>query len=65
MVAGVRQATDLPVFAKLTPNVSNIARVAQAAAEGGADALTVINTLLGMAVDWRKRRPLLGNVMGA
>ena len=64
VVAGVRQATDLPVFAKLTPNVSNIAGVAQAAAEGGADALTVINTLLGMAVDWRKRRPLLGNVMG-
>ena len=64
VVSGVRQATDLPVFAKLTPNVSNIGGVAQAAAEGGADALTVINTLLGMAVDWRKCRPLLGNVMG-
>ena len=64
LVGHVRQACDLPVFAKLTPNVSNIASVAKAAAEGGADAICVINTLLGMAVDWRRRRPMLGNVMG-
>ena len=62
--AGVREATDLPLLAKLTPNVTDIVAIAQAADEGGADALTLINTLLGMAVDWRQQRPLLGNVMG-
>jgi dihydroorotate dehydrogenase (NAD+) catalytic subunit len=64
VVAGVRGVCDLPILAKLSPNVSNIAVIAQAAEEGGADAISVINTLLGMAVDWKKRRPLLGNVMG-
>ena len=57
-------ATDLPILAKLTPNVSQIVPVAQAAAEAGADGLTLINTLLGMAVDWKRQRPLLGNVVG-
>jgi len=55
---------DLPNFAKLTPNVTNVVPIARAAAEGGADAISLINTLLGMAVDWKRRRPLLGNVMG-
>jgi dihydroorotate dehydrogenase (NAD+) catalytic subunit len=64
VVAGVREATGLPVIAKLTPNVTDIAAVAQGAADGGADAVTLINTLQGMAVDWRRRRPLLGNVVG-
>ncbi len=64
VVAGVRQATATPVLAKLTPNVSDIAGIAQAAADGGADAVTLINTCQGMAVDWRRRRPLLGNVIG-
>jgi len=64
VVSRVRSATDLPVIAKLTPNVTRIAEIAQAAADGGADAISLVNTLLGMAVDWRKRRPLLGNVMG-
>jgi len=64
VVAGVRAATDTPVLAKLTPNVSDIAAIAQAAADGGADAVTLINTCQGMAVDWRLRRPLLGNVIG-
>ncbi len=64
VVQGVREVTDAPLLAKLTPNVTNISAIAQAAEEGGADALTLINTLLGMAVDWRRRRPLLGNVMG-
>ncbi|MCA9150417.1 MAG: dihydroorotate dehydrogenase [Planctomycetales bacterium] len=64
VVAGARNATDLPILAKLTPNVSQIVPVAQAAAEAGADGLTLINTLLGMAVDWKRRRPLLGNVVG-
>jgi dihydroorotate dehydrogenase (NAD+) catalytic subunit len=44
--------------------VTDIVGIAQAAADGGADAISLINTCLGMAVDWRKRRPLLGNVMG-
>jgi dihydroorotate dehydrogenase (NAD+) catalytic subunit len=64
VVAGVRAATSLPVIAKLTPNVSDIAAVARGAAEGGADAVTLINTLQGIAVDWRRRKPLLGNVVG-
>lgn len=64
VVAGVRRAGSLPVVAKLTPNVTNIATIAQAAEAGGADAISLINTCLGMAVDWRRRRPLLGNVLG-
>jgi dihydroorotate dehydrogenase (NAD+) catalytic subunit len=64
VVTRVVQACDLPVIAKLTPNVSSIADVAQAAAEGGCDAISLINTVLGMAIDWRRRRPLLGNGLG-
>jgi dihydroorotate dehydrogenase (NAD+) catalytic subunit len=44
--------------------VTNIADIGEAAADAGADAISLINTLLGMAIDWRRRRPLLGNVMG-
>jgi dihydroorotate dehydrogenase (NAD+) catalytic subunit len=64
VVAGVRGACALPVVAKLTPNVTDITAIAKAAAEGGADAISLINTCLGLAVDWRRRRPLLGNVLG-
>jgi dihydroorotate dehydrogenase (NAD+) catalytic subunit len=64
LVAGVRHACDLPVIAKLTPNVTSIVEIAQAASDGGADAISLINTLLGMAIDWRRRVPLLGNVVG-
>lgn len=64
LVADCRQATSLPIIAKLTPNVTRIATIARAAAEGGADAISLINTVLGIAIDWRKRRPMLGNVMG-
>lgn len=64
VVRGVREACRLPVIAKLTPNVTRIAEIAVAAEAGGADAISVINTCLGMAVDWRRRRPILGNVMG-
>jgi dihydroorotate dehydrogenase (NAD+) catalytic subunit len=64
LVAAVRRATSLPILAKLTPNVTSVVTIARAAAEGGADALSLINTCLGMAVDWRRRRPRLGNVMG-
>ncbi len=53
-----------PIIAKLTPNVTDIAQIARAAEAGGADAISLINTCLGMAIDWRRRRPLLGNVMG-
>lgn len=63
-VAGVRKVSSLPILAKLTPNVTDIRVIARAATEAGADALSVINTCLGMAIDWRRRRPMLGNVMG-
>ena len=64
LVAAVRAACDLPLLAKLTPNVTSIRDIAQAAQAGGADAVSLINTLLGMAINWRTRRPMLGNVMG-
>lgn len=64
VVAGCRAACELPILAKLTPNVTDIAAIARAAERGGADAISLINTCLGMAVDWRRRRPLLGNVVG-
>ncbi len=64
LVTAVRSVTKSPILAKLTPNVTRIADIAVAAAEAGADAISLINTVLGMAVDWKKRRPLLGNVMG-
>ena len=64
LVSAVRNACSLPLLAKLTPNVTDIRVMALAAAENGADALCLINTLLGMAIDWRRRRPLLGNVVG-
>jgi len=64
LVSDCRSATSLPIIAKLTPNVTSIATIAKAAEEGGADAISLINTVLGMAIDWRKRRPMLGNVVG-
>jgi dihydroorotate dehydrogenase (NAD+) catalytic subunit len=64
VVSGCREACSLPILAKLTPNVTDIASIARAAEEGGADAISAVNTCLGMAVDWRGRRPLLGNVVG-
>jgi dihydroorotate dehydrogenase (NAD+) catalytic subunit len=64
VVSEVRAACDLPVIAKLTPNVTRVVDIAGAATEAGADAVTLINTLQGMAVDWRKRKPILGNVLG-
>jgi len=64
VVAGVRRSCGLPILAKLTPNVADIASIAKAAEAGGADAISLINTCLGMAVDWRRRRPILGNAVG-
>ncbi len=60
----VRAATALPVIVKLTPNTNDIVKVAIAVAEAGADAVSLINTLKGMAIDISRRRPLLGNVTG-
>ena len=64
LVADCRAACRLPIIAKLTPNVTSVADVARAAEAGGADAISLINTCQGMAVDWRQRRPTLGNVIG-
>jgi dihydroorotate dehydrogenase (NAD+) catalytic subunit len=64
VVSGVRKACSFPVLAKLTPNVTDIREIARAAEAGGADALSLVNTCLGMAVHWRRRRPVLGNVLG-
>ncbi len=64
VVRGVREVCPLPLIAKLTPNVTDIVPIAQAAAEAGADAVSLVNTFVGMAVDWRRRRPVLGNVTG-
>jgi dihydroorotate dehydrogenase (NAD+) catalytic subunit len=60
----VRRATRKPLWVKLSPNVGDVAAVARAAQEGGADAVSLINTIVGMAVDHRTRRPLLSNVTG-
>jgi dihydroorotate dehydrogenase (NAD+) catalytic subunit len=55
---------ELPLIAKLTPNVTDIAVIARAAADGGADAVSAVNTFVGMAVDWRRQKPILGNITG-
>ena len=64
VVSAVRRATSKPVIAKLTPHASDVAKVAEAVREAGADAVSLINTLVGMAVDVETRRPKLGNVTG-
>jgi dihydroorotate dehydrogenase (NAD+) catalytic subunit len=64
VVRAARAATHRPLWVKLSPNVSDIAEVGRIAAEAGADALCVANTYLGMAVDLRRRRPVLSNVTG-
>ncbi|MCR5528066.1 MAG: dihydroorotate dehydrogenase [Saccharofermentans sp.] len=64
IVSALRERTDLPLWIKLTPNVTDIKTMALAAQEGGADAVVLINTLLGMAVDIRTRRPVLRNNTG-
>ena len=64
VVKGVRAACGLPILAKLTPNITDVTAVAQAAAEAGADAVTIANTFQAMAIDWRKRKPILGNNIG-
>jgi dihydroorotate dehydrogenase (NAD+) catalytic subunit len=64
VTAAVKKATTLPVIVKLSPNTNRIVDIAAAVAEAGADALTLINTLKGMAIDIYTRKPVLGNVTG-
>ncbi len=63
-VSAVRHNWDGPLIVKLTPNVQDIGAIARAAAEGGADVLSLINTLVGMAIDIKAIKPVLGNVKG-
>jgi dihydroorotate dehydrogenase (NAD+) catalytic subunit len=64
VMATVKATTSLPIMVKLTPNTADIAEVAKAVAEAGADAISLINTVKGMAVDVATRRPLLGSISG-
>jgi len=64
LIAAIRKKTSLPLIAKLSPNVTDITAVAKAVEGAGSDAISLINTLLGMAVDLKRKRPLLGNVTG-
>jgi dihydroorotate dehydrogenase (NAD+) catalytic subunit len=64
LVGRVKDACPLPIIAKLTPNVTDIVAIARAACEGGADAVSLVNTFRGMAVNWRNRRPILANDVG-
>jgi len=64
LVKMAKQASRLPIIAKLSPNVTDIVEIAKAAEEGGADGVSLINTILAMAVDIETRRPKLANVFG-
>jgi dihydroorotate dehydrogenase (NAD+) catalytic subunit len=64
VVSAVRKVTSLPIIPKLTPNVTDVASFARAAEEAGADAVSLVNTFLAMAIDVETRRPRLTNVMG-
>jgi dihydroorotate dehydrogenase (NAD+) catalytic subunit len=64
VTAAVRRVTDLPLLVKLSPNVADVRPIARAIADAGADALTAINTLSGIAIAGDRTRPLLGNIYG-
>ncbi|HET7678085.1 MAG TPA: dihydroorotate dehydrogenase [Candidatus Limnocylindrales bacterium] len=64
VTAAVRRATDLPLMVKLSPNVADVRSIAEAIEAAGADSISAINTLSGMAIDARRHKPLLGNVYG-
>lgn len=64
VVRRVREATTKPIFAKLSPNVTRIEDIAVAVEAGGADAITAVNTVLGVAIDWRTRKPRLNTIVG-
>ena len=64
VVRVVRGVCPQPIIAKLTPNVTDMVPIARAAAEAGADAVSLVNTFVGMAIDWKRRRAVLGNKTG-
>lgn len=64
VVEAVKSVSTLPVMPKLSPNVTDIVKIARAAEDGGADALSMINTLMGMAVDVERKKPVLANIFG-
>ena len=64
VVSAVRRVTRLPVIPKLTPNVTDVASIARAAEEAGADAVSLVNTFLAMVIDVETRRPKLSNIVG-
>jgi len=64
LIKKLRKVTDIPLIIKLTPNVTNISEIAQAAEEAGAEVLSLINTILGMSIDVERRKPKLGNITG-
>ena len=64
VVRAVKKVTHLPVIPKLTPNVTDVASIAKAAEEAGADAVSLVNTFLAMAIDVETRRPKLSNIVG-
>ena len=64
VVKAVKEVSDLPLFVKLSPNVTDIVEIAKAAEGAGADGLCLINTLLGMRIDLKTRKPVVANVMG-
>ncbi len=64
VVSAVRRVTSLPLIPKLTPNVTDVASFARASEEAGADAISLVNTFLAMAIDVETRRPKLSNVLG-
>ena len=64
VTAAVRKVTKKPLFIKLSPNVTDIAEIARACEAGGADGISLINTLLGMRIDLKNRKPVIANKMG-
>ncbi len=64
LVENIRKKTDLPLWAKLTPNVTDLPELAKAAIDGGADALSLINTIKGMSIDLKTRKPHISSIVG-
>lgn len=64
IVKAVRQATKIPIITKLSPDVTDIASIAKAAEDGGTDAVSLVNTFLGMTIDINTKKPKLGNITG-
>ncbi len=64
LTRAVKKVSQVPVYVKLSPNVTDITAIARSVEEGGADGITMINTLLGMRMDWKKMRPVLATGSG-